>query len=257
MRNKMEQKNINGIKIYHFSEIDSTNKAAMQKEDAAHLDTVVADSQTGGRGRLGRSFFSPDGGLYVTIVLEPCKIVCGLSMCTAAAAVAVSEALEDEGVFGLKIKWVNDILLDGRKVCGILTEAVSENGVTKKVIIGIGINVNNKSFPKEIRDVATSLRMLLSKKSDRTEIINSVLDSIEKYYNVLINEGNLEKIIEEYKKLCVNIGKEVVTTGAPEVVEGVAIDITEKGELVIQKKDGNTVAVNSGEVSVRGIYGYI
>ena len=99
--------------------------------------------------------------------------------------------------------------------------------------------------------------MLLSKKSDRTEIINSVLDSIEKYYNVLINEGNLEKIIEEYKKLCVNIGKEVAATGTGGVTEGIATDITEKGELVIQKKDGNTIAVNSGEVSVRGIYGYI
>ena len=243
--------------VVYFDKINSTNAAGKNSNCTANT-LFVAEMQSDGRGRNGRKWISPKGsGVWMSIVTLPKIKVDNVSQITLVAGLAVCESLNNNFGIDAKIKWPNDIVVDGKKLCGILTEAVSENGVTKKVIIGIGINVNNKSFPKEICDVATSLRMLLTKKSDRTEIINNVLDSIEKYYNVLINEGNLEKIIEEYKKLCVNIGKEVVTTGAPEVVEGVAIDITEKGELVIQKKDGNTVAVNSGEVSVRGIYGYI
>lgn len=243
--------------IVYFDKTNSTNTAG-KNANCTENTLFVAEMQTDGRGRNGRKWISPKGsGVWMSIVTLPEIKVENISQITLVAGLAVCESLNKNFGIDAKIKWPNDIVVDGKKLCGILAESVSENGVTKKVITGIGINVNNRSFPKEICDVATSLRMLLTKKSDRTEIINNVLDSYEKYYNMLINEGNLEKIITEYKKLCVNIGKEVVATGTDEATEGIATDITEKGELVIQKKDGNTVAVNSGEVSVRGIYGYI
>ena len=243
--------------VVYFDKINSTNIAA-KKINCVSNTLYVAEMQTNGRGRNGRKWISPKGsGIWMSIVTLPKIKLDNVSQITLVAGLAVCEILNRDYGINAKIKWPNDIVVNGKKLCGILTEAVSENGVTKKVITGIGINVNNKHFPKEIRDVATSLIILISQKSDRTKIINNVLDSFEKYYNELINEGNLKKIIDEYKTLCVNIGKEVVSTSKTEVVEGIATDITEKGELVIQKKDGNTVAVNSGEVSVRGIYGYI
>ena len=107
-------KNIN---ILHFPSLDSTNRFALDKETSEHLLTIVADSQTGGRGRLGRSFFSPESGLYMSVILDPENIKCSLSLCTSAAAVAVREALENIGICDVKIKWVNDLLLEGKKLC--------------------------------------------------------------------------------------------------------------------------------------------
>lgn len=240
----MEQKNINGIKIYHFSELDSTNKAAMQKEDAAHLDTVVADSQTGGRGRLGRSFFSPDGGLYVTIVLEPCKIVCGLSMCTAAAAVAVSEALEDEGVFGLQIKWVNDILLDGRKVCGILTEARSEGGAISRIAVGIGINLREpeNGFPEDIKDRAGAVGFCGDKLALAAKIATR-LGSIIK--------NSAETVAERYRSRLAFVGKTVTVTDyadGSKKLSAKILGVDENCFLTVETESGEIRTLSSGEI---------
>ena len=152
----MTEKIINGVKIFHIEETASTNRIAMEKENAEHLCCIVADRQSGGRGRLGRSFFSPSGGLYLSVIIDPEKLACGLSFCTAAAALAVKDALEKSGIRDLRVKWVNDILKNERKVCGILTEARSSNGRVVRVVVGIGINLKEpeEGFPEEIKDRA-------------------------------------------------------------------------------------------------------
>ncbi len=243
-RNKMEQKIINGIKILHFSELESTNKTAMEIKDAEHLDTVIADSQTGGRGRLGRSFFSPDSGLYITIVLEPCKIVCGLSMCTAAAAVAVRETLEDEGISGLQIKWVNDILKDGRKVCGILTEARSDGGGIFRVAVGIGINLREPQggFPEDIKNRAGAVGFFGDKLALAAKIAARLGGIVEKAP---------ETVAEKYRSQLAFVGNTVTVTDYADGAKKLRVKILGVDEncfLKVETENGEIRTLSSGEI---------
>lgn len=243
--------------VIYFDEIDSTNNVA--KKTAVKCNTLfIADYQTSGRGRTGREWESAKGcGIWMSIVTLPDINIEKIMQITLATGVAVCETINK--IFGLnsRIKWPNDIVADGKKLCGILTEATMEEQTVTKIINGIGINVNSEKFPENISDTATSLYLITGKKSVRTDIVNGILDSFEKYYTMLIEKENTEEIIEKYKSLCVNIGKKVVSISKNETIEGTAIDISPAGELIIEKDDGTTVSVNAGEVSVRGIYGYI
>ena len=209
-----------------------------------HLDTVIADSQTGGRGRLGRSFFSPDGGLYVTIVLEPCNIVCGLSMCTAAAAVAVREALEDEGIAGLQVKWVNDILKDGRKVCGILTEARSEGGEISRVAVGIGINLKEpkNGFPEDIKDRAGAVGFL----GDKLELAAKIATRLGG-----ILEKSPETVAERYKSNLAFVGETVTVTdyaNGAKKLRAKILGVDENCFLTVETESGDIRKISSGEI---------
>lgn len=243
--------------VIYFDEIDSTNNAA--KKATVECNTLfIADCQTSGRGRTGREWASAKGcGIWMSIVTLPKISIEKIMQITLVTGIAVCETVNR--MFGLdsQIKWPNDIVVDGKKLCGILTEAVMEEQTVTKIINGIGINVNAEKFPENISDTATSLYLITGNKSVRTDIVNGILDSFEKYYTMLIDKENMAEIIEKYKSLCVNIGKRVVSVGKNKKTEGTAIDISPAGELIIEKDDGTTVSVNAGEVSVRGIYGYI
>ena len=243
-------------KTIHLDETDSTNSYA-KLHDFTENTLITADSQTSGRGRSGKSWESPKGcGIYMSIVLFPNVKAAEIMQITLVCGIAVCEVLGEICNTDFKIKWPNDIVFNGKKVCGILTECVCDGENVKKAICGIGINVNTPDFPEDIKNTATSLFLICGKKFDRNEISEKISDRFGEYYSMLTGKREMPLITERYKRLCVNIGREVVTTGKQQIC-GTATDISESGELIITDKNGKNLAVNSGEVSVRGIYGYV
>lgn len=227
--------------------VDSTNTFLKHKSDLKCGDVIIAETQTEGRGRRGRTWFSPQGNLYMSVCVnadgsfEKASLV-GLTM-----AVAATETISSLGI-DCKIKWPNDIVINGRKVCGIL----SETAVTQKnnlfCIVGIGINTEISHFSEEVINPAVSLRDVHNEKIDINKFTADLLLTFEKY----LNNANM---IEKYRKYCVNIGRTVKIADGGNEYTAEAVDIGENGNLIIKTKSGYA-AVNSGEVSVRGIYGY-
>ena len=237
-----------------YDEVDSTNNAA-KAYDCVDTTLFVANKQTAGKGRMGRVWQSEEGaGIYMSLALLPDMEVEKVMQITLISALAVRKAICDFCGVSTQIKWPNDIVYEGKKLCGILTEAIVEKGIAKKVIAGIGVNVNNTAFADDISQIATSLRLITGMDNDREKLINCIVDKFEVYYKMLTDQ-RLDDIIAEYKKHCANIGKKVTFVYKNENVQATATDITPTGELVAQKDDGTTITVNSGEVSVKGIYG--
>lgn len=237
-----------------YDEIDSTNNAA-KAYDCVDTTLFVAKKQTAGKGRMGRVWQSEeDAGIYMSLALLPHMEIDKVMQITLISALAVREAICDFSGVSTQIKWPNDIVYEGKKLCGILTEATVEKVVAKKVIAGIGVNVNNTAFADDISQIATSLKLITGRDFHREKLINCIIDKFEFYYKMLIDE-RLDEIIEEYKKHCVNIGKKVTFVYENQSVQATATDITSTGELVATKDDGTSITVNSGEVSVKGIYG--
>ena len=241
--------------VNYYKTIDSTNNIA-KITNCPNGTLFIAETQTDGKGRMGRKWASKKNcGIWMSIVLIPDIPAEQVNFLTLTVGLAVCETLNKLYNLPFKIKWPNDIVINGKKVCGILTEGEADNDRIKKVVVGIGINVNTKSFPEELKNIATSIYMITGKKSNRAKIINTFAEIFESYYKSIIN-GNTD-IIEKYKDLCITINKEVVAIKNTEQIKGIATDITKTGELTIKKEDGTTLNINSGEVSVRGIYGYI
>ncbi len=240
-------------KIVYFENIGSTNDIA--KENTYKDGTlIIADTQTMGKGRLGRNWASENkSGIYMSIVLTPKIPAEKISLLTLIAGISVCEALIEICNIPFKIKWPNDIVADGKKVCGILTEGVILPKETK-AIVGIGINVNQKNFADDLCNKATSLYMLSGKTFEREKIITKVTEIFEKNYMDFISNKPFK---EKYESLCININKKITATKNGKQINATAIGITNSGELIIKKEDGTTLNINSGEVSVRGIYGYI
>ena len=240
-----------GRQLVIFDETDSTNLQAKQHSAYPNGTAFIADRQSVGRGRLGRQWDSPKGtGIWLTILLKPEIALSDVSQITLAAGLAVCRAI---GI-GAKIKWPNDIVIGSKKVCGILTEMSAETDRVNYVVCGIGVNVNNESFPQELSS-ATSMRIEGNKKYERNIIIARILNEFEKAYTEFLN-GGFTAISDEYKNHCVTLGRNVQVTFKNRTVTGTAKDITESGALTVETADGD-ISVNSGEVSVRGIYGYI
>lgn len=242
-------------KTIYLESVNSTNTYA--KEHSFSENTlIISETQTNGRGRMGKNWISEQGcGIYMTMVLFPKVKAADIMQLTLVCGTAVCEALNEVCNIGAKIKWPNDIVADGKKICGILTECVCSGEYIEKAICGIGINVNTKEFPEEIQNTASSLYCLTGNEFDRSIIIKKIVEIFERHYNDLTYGKKNDKIIKNYKNLCVNIGRKVFTTGNPQI-SGTAVDISPDGELIIKTPDGKEVAVNSGEVSVRG-EGYI
>ncbi len=237
----MLKNQINGINIYHFEELASTNRHAMAA-DAAHLDVILADRQSSGRGRLGRSFFSPDGGLYMSVVLEPENILCGLPFCTAAAAVATRDALMSFGIKGLSVKWVNDLLLDGRKVCGILTEAKTELGNISRVVVGIGINLKSIEFPEELRERAGAVGF----EGDRLALAAEIAKRLSQYIGL-----DRCEIARAYEKSLTRLGERAEITDYADGqrrISGVLLGVDENCFLRLRLDDGTVRTLSSGEI---------
>ena len=248
-----------GREIFYFDTIDSTNTKAKQLAEEGHPTgtLVVAEKQEAGRGRRGRGFESPAGvGIFMTLVLKPDFAPDRASMLTLIAALAVSKAISEKTGQEAEIKWPNDIVIHGKKVCGILTEMSTQMDYINYIVIGIGINVQNESFPEEIGEVATSLRIESGKKQNRAAIIEAVWEEFEHYYDRFMAYQDLRDLRKEYDASLANKGQKVRVLDPKEPFEGVAQGITDRGELIVDTWEARKL-VSSGEVSVRGIYGYV
>lgn len=248
-----------GQKMICLDTIDSTNNYAKKIAQEAEDGTVViSDEQVGGRGRLGRNWSSPKGeGIWMSIILKPDIPPTEGSKMTQIAAAAVCQAIRATTGLDVLIKWPNDIILNGKKVCGILTEMSGELNQVEYIIVGIGVNVNIKAFPEEILEKATSLYLEKKQVLQRKELILSILQEFEKLFeNYTAGEG-LASTIEVCRKYSAMIGKEIRLIQGNREESVLALDITEDGILKIKRENGQEDLILSGEVSIRGKNGYI
>lgn len=255
------------FEIIHFRETDSTNNRAKcyAAEGCKDRTLFVADCQTRGKGRRGRSWLSDsDSGLWMSLLLRPDLKPDKASMLTLVAALAVAEALGNivsqtmgNTGLGFSIKWPNDIVTGQKKVCGILTEMGTDADSIDYVVIGIGINVNTQQIPESIRETATSLYLETGGHYQREDIIAEFIQSFEKYYNKFLENGSLKGIMEDYNNKLINRNRQVRVLGTSDELVGEALGIDETGALIVQTDDGKVKTVVAGEVSVRGIYGYV
>lgn len=246
--------------IFVYKTIDSTNKEAKRKVIEENLQTAlfISEEQTEGIGRRGRNWVSKHGtGIFMSLLIRPNIKPANASLLTLVAGIAVQKAIEKETGLKAYIKWPNDIVLNGKKFCGILTEMNSEIDFINYVVIGIGINVNQDEIDKELIDKATSLSLEGGKEYIRKTIIISFLEIFEQLYKQFEKSQSLDFIIEEYNDLCINIGKVVKVEINGKVIIGEAKRIDNDGSLIIISELGQEITINSGEVSVRGLYGYV
>lgn len=253
-----------GRRLRCFEEIDSTNTFVKQiaLKGAEDGTVVIANAQTGGRGRMGRSFQSPrNKGIYLTALLRPVVPVERLMTVTALAGVAVCDAVEQ--VCGLRpgIKWPNDPVLEKKKLCGILTElsVEADTGMLQSLALGIGLNVHQRpeDFSLDVAEMATSLDLVVGHPVSRPALAAAVIEALDRLYTSLQN-GDLSGYLRAFRRDCVNLGRLVQTVnrdGSRQVVTAVGID--EKFGLIVQEKSGEKRVIRSGEVSIRGMYGYV
>ena len=245
-----------GQSIYFYEETDTTNNRARELalEGAPEGTLVVAEKQTAGRGRRGKVWESPLGtGIWMSLVLRPQIMPAEASVLTLLCGLATAEAIKAETGLSAGIKWPNDILINGKKAVGILTEMDCEMSEVHFVIPGIGINVNTASFPPEIADIATSLYLECGKTVSRRRLVHKVLERLEEHYETFLRTGSFTCMLEDYRKHCITLGKEVHVLGR-EPFFAEALDITPEGELLVRRADnGKEEVVFSGEVSIRGV----
>ena len=251
LQTKIIGKNIS----YHIS-TDSTNRIAKELAENENIfdgTIVIAEEQTGGKGRLGRSFFSPKSkGIFLSIILKPKFLPQEAAKCTLMAAVAVANAMVR---FDLQpsIKWPNDILHNGRKLVGILTEISAEMGKINYIVVGIGINVNisRNEFPPELQDISSSLLEMKGEKISRVDFLRALLEEFDKLY-IDANQNLFDKIFEQWRKYNVTLGKKVrvLPAGSSEEFSAEAVDIDSEGALIVQTENG-LEKVYAGDVSIR------
>lgn len=248
-------------KLYYFDTIGSTNDEArrMAKSGAPHGTVLIADHQTGGHGRRGRSFHSPAGsGIYMSVLLRPDCAPTELMHLTCAAAVAMCDAVEQAVGFRPCIKWTNDLVCGKRKVGGILSElGFTNQGLVDYAIIGIGINCTQTEFdfPEDIRSIAASLAMVSQTCVETDVVAAAMIQSLQKMDSQLLSAK--AQILAQYKKDCITLGQEIVLLRGDGKRYGIARDIDPDGGLVVEFQSGTLEVVSSGEVSVRGMYGYV
>ena len=246
-------------KTVHFArETDSTNLwiKRLAKEGAPEGTLALAEFQSAGRGRLGRSWEVPEGtSVMMSILLRPKFEPQYAPMLTLVMGMAVAKAVKKLG-FDVSIKWPNDVVVSHKKICGILTEMGVRDEKIDYAVIGVGINVNIREFPEEMADKATSLYLESGREFDRSQIPGLVMEAFEEYYEKFAATCDLSGLKEEYESILANYDQPVRVL-AKEPYEGVARGITDGGELLVEKTDGTIVAVSAGEVSVRGLYSYV
>lgn len=243
-----------------YPTIDSTNTQAkkMASAGAPHGAVLIAGHQTGGRGRMGRSFQSPEGlGVYLSVILRPNCPPEQLLHLTCAAGVAMLEAVEKASGIRPGLKWINDLVIDTKKLGGILVEMSVDKGMVDYAVVGIGINCLQKpeDFHPLIRDMATSLSLESGKALLPEQLAATMVDALHKMSLTLFTDK--ARIMETYKSNCITLGKEIQVLRCDSVRSGIAMDLDADGGLCVQYPDGTQETVSSGEVSVRGMYGYI
>lgn len=272
-----------GRKLIFYNTTDSTNQQAKieAEQGAEHGTLIVSDRQIAGRGRRGRSWESPAGtNIYFTLLLRPDFAPDKASMLTLVMAHAVSRAIMQETGLECKIKWPNDIVVNGRKVCGILTEMSIDKDGGYYVVVGVGVNVGRQEFASELAQKAASLEEEINRQKSvrgqretcvpkegkcaemsavlsRGGLIAAIMKCFEEDYEVFGTFGNLAGLLESYNRILINRDTNVRVLDPQGEYEGIARGITETGELLVERADGTVEQVYAGEVSVRGIYGYV
>ena len=250
-----------GRKLVFRKETGSTNLDAkdLAEKGEATGAVAVADMQTAGRGRRGRGWVSPSGkDIYMSLMLRPQCRPDKASVLTLVMAVSVLEAVQELIPQTCNIKWPNDIVINNRKVCGILTEMSAELDGIHYVVIGAGINVNQEQMAKEIQDKATSLYIESGEFIKRAKLVARVLHYFEENYTIFEKDWDFSGLVDKYNRYLVNRNREVRVLDPKGEYDGIARGINEKGELIVERKsDKETVLVYAGEVSVRGMYGYV
>lgn len=238
---------IMGKEIKYFKEIESTNIIAREIANSVEEGTVViAESQTQGRGRLGRKWISPEGGVWLSIILKPGIQPSYAPRITLLAGVAVTKTICSLGL-PARIKWPNDVLINGKKVCGILTEIEAEIDMIDYCVIGIGIdaNVDTESFPEEFRESSTSLKKELGREINRVEFVQKLLEEFEALYLKLQKDG-FSSILEEWRKMSMTIGEWVKITTQTRTIYGEAIGVDNEGALIVETSEGKLEKVVAG-----------
>ncbi len=249
----------NSWRFQVLRETDSTNNALKRMCDAAHGTVILTGKQTGGRGRLGRVFVSPPGGVYLSVLLRPNASAEELLHLTPMAAVAVRRAIFDCCGIYADIKWTNDLVYRGKKLCGILTELTTEagSGALQSVIVGIGVNCNTAldELPKEVRVMATSLQEIVGRSIDPNELAAAMIVRLQEMDAALLTQK--EEWMREYQAVCITVGKEVQIIRGTERTDAFAEGIDQNGGLIVRYQTGERAVISTGEVSVRGMYGYL
>ncbi|AFS79361.1 bifunctional protein biotin operon repressor/biotin--[acetyl-CoA-carboxylase] synthetase BirA [Gottschalkia acidurici 9a] len=250
-----------GRNILYYDSIDSTNNEAKNIASKGNEEgtVVIAEEQIQGRGRLGKNWTSPKGkGIWMSIVVRPDIEPMDASKITQITAASVYRAMKEMEI-EVSIKWPNDIILNGKKVCGILTEMSGEMMKINYLVIGIGVNVNieDDEFPDEVKEKATSLKRELGKTINRKALVGKILNNFEYFYEEMTIKNNIEEAINICREKSILIGKKVRVIQKNQELERVAVGLTDDGELLVKDEDGNITKLISGEVSVRGEKGYV
>ncbi|WP_251424289.1 biotin--[acetyl-CoA-carboxylase] ligase [Veillonella agrestimuris] len=243
-----------GKRYVYMDTTESTNLEArrLAHQGAEEGTVVVTEEQAAGRGRLSRGWYSPFGkGLWFSLILRPDFIPSEASKCTLMAAVALTKAFHKMGLTDAGIKWPNDILVNGRKLVGILTEMSGSMEEISHIIMGIGINVKTKQeeLPEEIKHIATSL-LMEGIDIERTEAFKIVLEELEHQYYEVLDKG-FEETLEEWRQLSVTLGQEVEVRAPDDIYEGTALNIDEDGNLLVKTTSGDVKRIIAGDVSIR------
>lgn len=247
-------------KIIYYKQLDSTNTeiARLATEGAAHGTVVVADAQSAGKGRRGRGWESPAGeNIYMSILLRPDCLPDRAPMLTLVMAYSVAKVLKELGFLDVQIKWPNDLVLSGKKICGILTEMQLKDTEIDYVVVGVGINVNTSKFSEELKDTATSLYLESGIVSDRETLVEAIVEYFDEAYCQFLETQDLSFLREAYNDMLVNVGREVRVLEPRNEYIAYAQGINASGELLVRTAAGEEKRIYAGEVSVRGIYGYV
>jgi len=243
-----------GKKIFYFPELESTNIAAKEKalhraEGMGEGTLIIAERQSAGKGRLGREWFSPAGGIWLSIILYPQLPPSYIPRITLMTAVATVKALENYTLIKPKIKWPNDILINEKKVCGILTEISAELDIINWLVVGIGINVNidHREFPEDIQENTISLKEALGKEVLRVKLAQTFLQEFEKYYDKL-KRKEFPSILREWKLYSHTLGRKIRVDMGERIIAGEAVGINEEGALILKKEDGELIKIISGTI---------
>ncbi len=254
IRDMLTTKILGRGEIYYFSDIDSTNTTAKKQAnlDCPEGSLVLSETQNSGRGRLSRGWFSPASkGIWLSVVLRPPFNPCDAPKCTLLAAVAVTKAIRRIAQIECGIKWPNDILYNGKKIVGILTEMSAEMDAINYIVIGMGINVNinKEEFPPELLEIATSLSIITGRHIPRLALLNAVLTELEEAYTAAIQRGFTE-MLNEWRQLSITLGQQVNVMGGGKTFGGRAADIDSDGALLVETESGME-KVLAGDVSIR------
>ncbi len=247
-------------KVHYYPSVDSTNEAAKRAAAGGAPDgsIFVADRQTAGRGRRGRTWISPGGeDVFFSVLLRPDIAAQSASMLTLLAALSAVTAAEKHSGEPCQIKWPNDIILHDRKVCGILTEMAVEMGEIDYVVVGIGFNLNRTCFDEDIADMASSLFKETGRRVIRAAFLGDFIRDFQNRYRTFTETVSLKPFMEEYNSHLINTGRQVKLVKKEQTLIRTALGINDRGELLVRDEEGHIEEVLSGEVSVRGLYGYV